>query len=132
MEPEFISDNERTYCMILPRACRSDATRFFSKTDDPLQVGLICRRAGERIDRHFHLPFERHLDSTWEFLLVRNGSMTVTIYDDGKESIAERRLEEGDAILLMGGGHGFVAHDDLTLLEVKQGPYAGGSDKEQF
>ena len=45
--------------------------------------------------------------------------------------LESRVLEGGDTILLAGGGHGFEVLEDLAMIEVKQGPYAGddGQDK---
>ena len=132
MEPEFISDDHRTYCLIIPRTCETEETEFFTQSTDYFQVGFIRRKAGELIKRHYHPKTERRIDATWEFLLVRSGAMTITVFDEQNEPVAERRLEEGDAVLFMGGGHGFVAHGELTLLEVKQGPYVGAKDKVHF
>jgi hypothetical protein len=41
-------------------------------------------------------------------------------------------LEAGDTILLISGGHGFEVLEELDMIEVKQGPYAGDSDKTRF
>lgn len=132
MQPEFVSDGKRNYCMIIRRNLSAAVTTFFSADPDLLQVGLVCRDAGDPIPRHFHVKNERRIGHTWEFLLVRKGSMTLTLFDDDKHPFAERLLEEGDAVLLMAGGHGFLPHDDLVLLEVKQGPFTEGKDKERF
>jgi len=35
-------------------------------------------------------------------------------------------------ILLASGGHGFEVLEDLEMIEVKQGPYAGDADKTRF
>ena len=35
-------------------------------------------------------------------------------------------------ILLVSGGHGFECLDEVEMLEVKQGPYAGEEDKTRF
>jgi hypothetical protein len=43
-----------------------------------------------------------------------------------------RLLGPGDVILLISGGHGFEVLEELNMVEVKQGPYAGDSDKTQF
>jgi hypothetical protein len=41
-------------------------------------------------------------------------------------------LETGDVILLVSGGHGFEMLEDSEMIEVKQGPYTGDSDKTRF
>ena len=41
-------------------------------------------------------------------------------------------LEAGDVALLIEGGHGFEVIEDVEMIEVKQGPYAGEQDKTRF
>ena len=43
-----------------------------------------------------------------------------------------RVLGPGDVILLISGGHGFEVLEELNMVEVKQGPYAGETDKTRF
>ena len=50
-------------------------------------------------------------------------------YDDEKNYLESRILVSGDVILLAFGGHGFEMIDDTEIIEVKQGPYAGDTDK---
>ncbi len=38
----------------------------------------------------------------------------------------------GDVILLATGGHGFEVIEEIEMIEVKQGPYAGQEDKTRF
>jgi hypothetical protein len=38
----------------------------------------------------------------------------------------------GDVVVLLDGGHGFRMLEDTVLLEIKQGPYSGLGEKEQF
>jgi hypothetical protein len=41
-------------------------------------------------------------------------------------------LGPGDVILLISGGHGFEVLEELNMVGVKQGPYAGETDKTRF
>jgi hypothetical protein len=41
-------------------------------------------------------------------------------------------LRAGDIAIAVGGGHGFRMLEDTVLLEVKQGPYPGQTEKERF
>ena len=43
-----------------------------------------------------------------------------------------KTLQSGDLILLCGGGHSFEMLEDTSMIEVKQGPYAGEGDKARF
>jgi hypothetical protein len=35
-------------------------------------------------------------------------------------------------MVAVNGGHGFRVLEDTVLLEIKQGPYPGGAEKERF
>ena len=49
------------------------------------------------------------------------------------ESISKSRiLDAGDIVLLATGGHGFKVLEEIEMIEVKQGPYAGDADKTRF
>jgi mannose-6-phosphate isomerase-like protein (cupin superfamily) len=56
----------------------------------------------------------------------------VNLYSSSKEFIGTRILEVGDIILLCGGGHSFEMLEESSMIEVKQGPYAGEEDKVIF
>ena len=53
----------------------------------------------------------------------------VDFYDDIQTYLESRILCGGDVILLVSGGHGFEVLEDIEMIEVKQGPYAGDQDK---
>ena len=46
--------------------------------------------------------------------------------------IGSRVLNSGDLILLCGGGHSLEMIEESSMIEVKQGPYAGEGDKTRF
>jgi len=41
-------------------------------------------------------------------------------------------LKTGDVILLCGGGHSLEMLEETSMIEVKQGPFAGDDDKTRF
>ena len=49
-----------------------------------------------------------------------------------KKLVVTKRLNKGDIILLIDGGHGFKIMEDAVIMEIKQGPYVGIEDKEHF
>jgi hypothetical protein len=54
------------------------------------------------------------------------------VYDRDQRCVATRTLREGAVMVMLGGGHGFRIIEDTVLLEVKQGPYIGVSEKQYF
>jgi hypothetical protein len=79
-----------------------------------------------------HLEIERNIVGTAEVLVVEKGRCEVDVYDSRRSVVATRELQAGDILIAVGGGHGFRLLEDTILLEIKQGPYPGGSEKERF
>ena len=109
-----------------------DQTTFFTPPQFKQQVGFVVYPQGGEIARHVHRPIERHLVGTSEVLVVWSGHCEADIYSDERELVATRELRPGDIMVMVGGGHGFRMLEDTVFLEVKQGPYTGLDEKEQF
>jgi hypothetical protein len=107
-------------------------TRYLTPDECSLQVGHVVYAADTEIPRHAHLPVERHLVGTAEVLIVQQGRCEVDVYSDDRRVVTSRELRLGDILISVAGGHGFRVLEDLVLLEVKQGPYPGGAEKERF
>lgn len=107
-------------------------TTFLTPPDFKQQVGYIVYPAGGEIVRHNHRPLERHLVGTSEVLIVKKGRCLIDIFSEEHSLVTTRELNEGDIMLMVGGGHGFRILEDTVLLEVKQGPYTGQEEKERF
>lgn len=111
----------------IPLACIVDPkwqpveTTFITPGDFSLQMGMIVYGAGEDIPAHVHLPITRQVEGTNECILVRKGRCRVTIYDSQRNFVAERDLEEGTIILLMGGGMVFTFMKTLSCLRSNRG-----------
>jgi hypothetical protein len=130
---EYINDDGgRLIALVVRRAYTPGATTFVTPPEAALQVGLIVYPAQGEVARHRHNPTQRCLTGTPEVLIVREGRCEAEILDDGGSFLTTCELEVGDAIVLLGGGHGFRMLEDTVLLEVKQGPYPGIDEKERF
>jgi mannose-6-phosphate isomerase-like protein (cupin superfamily) len=109
-----------------------DRTQFLTPSDCNLQVGHVVYPANTEIPRHVHLPIERHIVGSTEVLIVERGRCAVDVYTSARELVTTRELGVGDMVIAVSGGHGFRVLEDLVLLEIKQGPYPGGAEKERF
>ena len=69
---------------------------------------------------------------TQEVLFIKKGILRVDFYDEYEDYLESRDLRAGDVILLVSGGHGFRVLEEVEMIEVKQGPYAGDKDKKRF
>ena len=119
-------------CYIVHAEFAPSVTTFVTPSDHKQQVGFIAYPAGDYVQRHLHLPLERHIVGTSEVVYVRSGLCLLDVYDDAKELVASRELRTGDLVLMVGGGHGFRMIEDTLLIEVKQGPYLECEEKERF
>lgn len=105
---------------------------FFTPDDFSQQLAYMHHPAGKVIEPHIHNVVERAVYMTQEVLIVRRGKIRVDFYDNEKQYLKSRVLGAGDIVLLASAGHGFEVLEDLEMIEVKQGPYAGDADKVRF
>lgn len=129
---EHITWEGKPLCYLIRAQFAPDKTTFLTPPEFKQQVGFVVYRKGGEIPRHIHRQLERRIVGTSEALIVRKGSCEIDIYNDDLEIVATRVLNEGDIMLMVGGGHGFRMLEDTILLEVKQGPYPGLDEKERF
>ncbi len=135
MTPELeivCSESGVALAYIVQAAWLPDKTTFVTPDSFSLQMGMIVYGQGESIPSHVHRPITRQVEGTNEVVSVRRGECDIDIYDSDRKFVCTRRLKVGDTVLLLGGGHGFRMIEDTVLFEVKQGPYAGGMDKERL
>lgn len=105
---------------------------FFTPNDFSQQLAYMRHPAGKHIAPHVHNPVTRSVDYTLEVLFIKRGKLRVDFYDNEQTYLESKVIEAGDVILLATGGHGFEVLEELEMIEVKQGPYAGDQDKTRF
>jgi hypothetical protein len=105
---------------------------FFTPDELSQQLAYMKHPAGKIIDAHVHNPVVRSVGYTQETLFIKRGSLRVDFFDDDQNYLESRELKKGDVVLLIKGGHGFEVLEELEMIEVKQGPYAGDEDKTRF
>lgn len=110
----------------------SDGIDFFTPAEFSQQLAYMKHPPGKVIEPHVHNPVQREVFVTQEVLLLKKGRLRVDFYDQQRNYCTSRILEGGDVILLAAGGHGFEALEEIEMIEVKQGPYSGDSDKTRF
>jgi hypothetical protein len=105
---------------------------FFTPNEFSQQLAYMRHPQGKLIDPHVHNAVPRNIVMTQEVLVIKRGSLRVDFYNNDKVYLQSSILNTGDIILLASGGHGFEVLDDLEMIEIKQGPYAGDGDKTRF
>ncbi len=120
------------YAIIVYNTFKQPGVRFFTPDDLSQQLAFMKHPVGKIIDPHIHNPVAREVHYTKEVLFIRKGKLRVDFYTEDYEYKESRVLSGGDTILLSEGGHGFEVLEEVEMLEVKQGPYAGDRDKTRF
>jgi hypothetical protein len=129
---ERISAGGELLAVLIRGGWKPGKTEFLTSPESPQQLGMIVYPEGGEIQRHVHRPVERKVRGTTEVIQVRSGRCLLELYGADGGLAASRELSTGDIVFLVAGGHGFRMLEDTVLFEVKQGPYAGGQDKERF
>jgi mannose-6-phosphate isomerase-like protein (cupin superfamily) len=105
---------------------------FFTPANFSQQVAYMKHPQGHAIGAHVHNLVTRQVLYTQEVLIIRSGKVKVNLFSSNKEPVGSWTLEKGDLILLCGGGHSFEMLEETSMIEIKQGPYAGENDKTRF
>lgn len=129
---ENIYHNEQLISIIIRTQYQGDGISFFTPDSFSQQLAYMNRHKGYEIPPHVHNPVKREVSYTQEVLFIKSGCVRIDYYDDDRNYLKSRTLNQGDVVLLSGGGHGFFMCEDSEIIEVKQGPYAGDRDKTRF
>lgn len=129
---ETIYHGDTVLAIILRREFRRDGIEFFTPPAYSQQLGYMNRPAGYVIRPHLHNEVQREVMHTREVLLIKSGRVRVDFYGDDRRFLKSSVLETGDVVLLAEGGHGFEMLEASEMIEIKQGPYTGDSDKTTF
>jgi mannose-6-phosphate isomerase-like protein (cupin superfamily) len=123
---------DKLLSIIIRRDFEKSGVQFFTPDDFSQQLAYMSHKKGKKIDAHVHNKVSRDVQLTQEVLVIRKGKLRVDFYTQEQEYLESHILESGDVILLASGGHGFEVLEDLEMIEIKQGPYAGDADKTRF
>jgi hypothetical protein len=129
---ETIVSGLEPVAMIIRAQYDKPGIQFFTPPNFSQQVACMKHPRGHKIRPHVHNLVFRQVLFTQEVLLIRRGKLKVDLYNSDRTFLVTKVLEIGDLILLCGGGHSFEMLEETSMIEIKQGPYAGESDKEIF
>lgn len=129
---ENIKHNDELLAIIIYNNFNKQGIHFFTPNELSQQLAYMRHPTGKIIEPHVHNPVPREVHYTQEVLFIKKGKIKVDFYDTQQNYLESRTLETGDVILLATGGHGFEVLEEIEMIEVKQGPYAGEVDKTRF
>lgn len=129
---EEVKKKNKLLAMIIRNDYDCDGVDFITPGDYSQQIAYMHHPTGKVIDAHVHNLVHRNVVMTQEVLFIKKGVLRVDFYDEYEDYLESRDLHAGDIILLISGGHGFQVLEEVEMIEVKQGPYAGDADKTRF
>ncbi len=129
---EIIKKKNKILAYIIRDDHKCEGVDFITPDEYSQQVAYMHHPAGKVIDAHVHNAVHRSVLFTQEVLFIKRGKLRVDFYDEYEDYLESRVLDPGDVLLLVSGGHGFKALEELEMVEVKQGPYSGDKDKTRF
>ena len=129
---ETIVDGLEPIAVLIRADYDAEGLHFFTPNSFSQQVAYMRHPKNKVIAPHVHNLIARQVLNTQEVLLVRKGLVEVSLYNGGKEFLTSRVLKAGDLIMLCGGGHSLKMLEETSMIEIKQGPYVGDSDKTRF
>lgn len=129
---EEIRDKGELLAIILRDEFDKPGISFVTPNELSQQLAYMHHPSGKIIEPHVHNSAPREVSYTQEVLFIKHGKLRVDFYTKNREYLYSRVLKAGDVILLATGGHGFEVLEEVRMLEVKQGPYVGETDKTRF
>ncbi len=129
---EEVKKKSKVLAMIIRNDYSCAGVDFITPNVYSQQVAYMHHPVGKVIDAHVHNLVHRNVVMTQEVLFIKKGILRVDFYDEYEDYLESKELYAGDAILLVSGGHGFCVVEEVEMIEVKQGPYAGDEDKKRF
>ena len=127
-----IKQGDQLLALIIPAKFDKPGISFFTPDSASQQIAYMRHPHGKVIVPHVHNPVARTVEYTMEVLFLKRGKLRVDFYSNQQEYLESFILEAGDTILLASGGHGFEVLEEIEMIEVKQGPFAGDKDKTRF
>ncbi|HUK22940.1 MAG TPA: hypothetical protein VLV49_00070 [Terriglobales bacterium] len=129
---EYIRHRGQLLAIIVAADFQEPGIHFFTPGELSQQLAYMHHPQGKVIAPHLHTPVAREVHYTQEVLVIKRGQLRVDFYDGQQNYLGSRILRGGDVLLLAAGGHGFEVLEEVEMIEVKQGPYAGERDKQRF
>ena len=129
---KHIRHGDRLLAILIPGSFNEPGIHFFTGQDLSQQLAFMRHPQGHDIQAHVHKPVTRQVHFTQEVLVLRKGRLRVDFYDDDQTYLESHVLQSGDIILLVEGGHGFHALEEIEMFEIKQGPFIPEEDKVKF
>lgn len=130
--PDAADGSEGLLALVIVGSVDGYGAHFLTSPNSPLQAAVLCRPAGYAVPPHAHHNVNRSFTApTQEVLVVRRGSVLLTVFTTAGVYAGSFVLGPGDFVVLLAGGHSLEWNVEGEVIEVKQGPYLG-KDTDKF
>ena len=126
---DIFTDGKLVAKVFLYKKKKFKGIEFFTPNKFNLQVGLMVHSKSHIIKPHFHINRKKVIRNMSELLIIFSGRLKVYFYNKKMARSKSVILNKKDMVLLISGGHWFKVLKKLEMLEVKQGPFSGDTDK---
>ena len=125
---EVLQRDGVTYAEVIRKHATAGTTRFFSPAESSFQFGLLAHPAGYEEPPHVHKTARRVIEDLQQMFVMQRGIVDVDLFLENGALFDTIRLEAGDAVVLVHGGHAIRVVEDFQALSVKQGPFFGDEE----
>lgn len=127
----FYDSGHKVMAILIPSDYKKEGITFVTKNEDYQQIAYMNHPDGHVIIPHYHNRIPRSVDLTSETLVIKDGVLEVTLFEE-QRPIHVFNICKGDILTLLSGGHGFKVIESVEMVEIKQGPFLGPNDKTRF
>lgn len=128
-----IFHKKKLFALIINKNFRKlKGVNFLTSPEDTQQIGFMKHKKNHIVLPHLHKKRLTKINFTTEVILLLKGILRVDFYDKKRKYLFSKKINAGQIIMLVSGGHGFKVIKDVEMIEVKQGPYNPKKDKQKF
>ena len=97
---KIYDDKNNLLAVFIKKDDIKEVRNFETSNDEEFQIGSFNLEKNTIIESHIHLNQKRIISKTSEALVVIEGEMEVTIYDNERKFIDKLLVQDGDTILV--------------------------------
>lgn len=105
---------------------------WFTDPEESLQFGILGHPTGYVVKPHTHGHPTRMITDVVEILVIVGGVYELTIFDEDRQPVHTEDVVSGTIVMLCAGGHGLKCKKKGVIMETRQGPHLGVSDKTYY
>tara|TARA_B100000575_G_C22750824_1_gene447939 strand:- start:63 stop:491 length:429 start_codon:yes stop_codon:yes gene_type:complete len=126
---EKIKFKQKLYAIIVRNKFTKKGANFLTKLSLSQQMAHMEYEKGHKIKSHYHKKWVRKISTTLEVLFIKKGKLRIDFFTTKGKYFLSKVLSEKDTVLFIYGGHGFEVIKNVSMIEIKQGPFTKDTRK---